>query len=125
MAVMVKEGELVGTKGQEKTLALCDRGAPYSCIRPELAAGLEVIMKLAKPLSCETLREKEVAQVIERVGLDSYLDGYRFSDELLVIPNLSENLVIAAATLQKWRLKLDFEHEEVIINPRVTRLRLG
>lgn len=28
-----------------------------------------------------------------------------------------------AATMQKWRFKLDFEAEEVIIDPRVTRLR--
>lgn len=27
------------------------------------------------------------------------------------------------AILQKWRLKLDFEHDEVIIDPRVTKLR--
>jgi hypothetical protein len=30
----------------------------------------------------------------------------------------------AAATLEKWRMKLDFEHDEVIIDPRVTHLRL-
>jgi hypothetical protein len=27
-------------------------------------------------------------------------------------------------TAQKWRMKLDFEADEVIIDPRVTKLRL-
>jgi len=60
----------------------------------------------------------------EGVTLDFHLDGYRFSDEFMVIPDLSSQLIIGAATMQKWRFKLDFEAEEVIIDPRVTRLRL-
>jgi len=37
---------------------------------------------------------------------------------------LSNGVIIGAATLQKWRLKLDFERDEVIIDPRVTKLWL-
>ncbi|MFQ5812826.1 MAG: hypothetical protein ACE5I2_06515 [Anaerolineae bacterium] len=33
-------------------------------------------------------------------------------------------LIIGAATMQKWRFKLDFEADAAIIDPRVTRLRL-
>jgi len=32
-----------------------------------------------------------------------------------------KKLTIGAATKQKWRFKLDFEKEEVIIDSRVTR----
>jgi hypothetical protein len=53
-----------------------------------------------------------------------HLDGYRFSDEFMVIPGLSEQLIVGAKTMQAWRFKLDFEAGEVIIDPRVTRLRL-
>ena len=42
----------------------------------------------------------------------------------MVIPDLSSQLIIGAATTQKWRFKLDFEADEVIIDPQVTRLRL-
>jgi len=64
------------------------------------------------------------------VSLDFHLNGYRFSDEFMlgsgngVIPGLSQQLVIGAATMRKWRFKLDFEADEVIIDPRLTRLRL-
>jgi len=39
-------------------------------------------------------------------------------------PGLSIQLIIGAKTMQAWRFKLDFEADEVIIDPRVTRLRL-
>jgi hypothetical protein len=41
------------------------------------------------------------------------------SDEFFVVPNLSEEVIIGAATLQKWRIKLDFEHEVVVLNPKM------
>jgi len=33
----------------------------------------------------------------------------------MVLPGLSEDLIIGTATMQKWRFKLDFEHEELRI----------
>jgi len=62
--------------------------------------------------------------VKEAVSLDFHLNVYRFSDEFLVFENLSEEFIIGVITMQKWRFKLDFEHDEVIIDPRVTRLRV-
>lgn len=56
--------------------------------------------------------------------LDFYIDGYRFSDEFIVISKLSEKLIIGTTSIQKWRFKLDFEKEEVILNPKVTKPRL-
>jgi hypothetical protein len=63
-------------------------------------------------------------EVKERVVLDFYLSGYRFSDEFLIIENLSEKVIIGAKTMQAWRLKLDFEKEDIIIDPRVTEIQL-
>ena len=37
----------------------------------------------------------------------------------MVIPGLSEDGIIGADTLQKWRIKLDFEHDAVIVDPKV------
>ncbi len=43
-------------------------------------------------------------------------------DEFMIIDGLSEEVIIGAATLQKWRMKLDFEHDEIIYDPKVTKL---
>jgi hypothetical protein len=62
--------------------------------------------------------------VKERVSLDFVIDDIVLSDEFLILPGLSEEVIIGTATLQKWRMKLDFEHDRVIINPRLGRLQL-
>ena len=124
MAVIEKEIRLVGSKGEHVLVGLFDSGATYSCLDRDLAKGLGVLEPLPSPLSLETAEAGRTVQVKEAVRLDFHLDGYRFSDEFMVIPGLSSRLIIGAATMQKWRFKLDFEADEVIIDPRVTRLRL-
>jgi hypothetical protein len=124
MAIIRKEIELVGSKSKRKEIALFDSGATYSCIRKEIAQELEIILPLTRPLKLITAQERNYIEVKERVVLDFYISGYRFSDEFLIIENLSEKVIIGAKTLQAWRLKLDFEKEDIIIDPRVTEIRL-
>jgi len=40
------------------------------------------------------------------------------SDEFPLSPDSREELFIGAATLQKWRIKLVFEHDQVIVDPK-------
>lgn len=124
MAVIEKMVRLVGSKGERELLGLFDSGATYSCIDRNLAEELGLLDSLPSSLSLETAEAGRTVEVKEAVRLDFHLNGYRFSDEFMVIPDLSSQLIIGAATMQKWRFKLDFEAEEVIIDPRVTRLRL-
>jgi len=124
MAIIEKEIKLVGSKGEHELTGLFDSGATYSCIERDLAEKLGALDPLPTPISLETAEAGKPVEVRERVSLDFHLDGYRFSDEFMVIPGLSSQLIIGAATMQKWRFKLDFEADEVIIDPRVTRLRL-
>ncbi len=124
MAVIEKEIELVGSKGREKLTGLFDSGATYSCIDSELARRLEIVIPLPQPLEFETAEVGRKIPVTQAVRLDFWLSGYRFSDEFFLVPHLSQRLIFGTSTMQKWRLKLDFEHDEIIIDPRVTRLRL-
>jgi len=124
MAVIEKPVRLVGSKDSKEVSALFDSGSTYSCIQPLLAKRLEEVVPLPEPMEFETAKEKEKVEAKERVSLNFYLNGYRFSDEFMLIPGLSEEVIIGAATLQKWRMKLDFENDDVIIDKRVTKLRL-
>ena len=124
MAVIQKNIRLVGSLGSKDELAMFDSGATYSCIVPALAKQLGHIEPLPEPMAFGTAKDGEQLVAAERVSLNFYLEGYRFSDEFMLIPELSERVMIGAATLQKWRMKLDFEHDDVIIDPRVTKLRL-
>jgi len=42
----------------------------------------------------------------------------------MVIERLNNCIIIGVSTLQKWRLKLDFEKDEIIIDLRVAKLWL-
>jgi len=124
MAIIEKSIRLVGSKGVKEVLALFDSGSTYSCIQPTLAKQLEKVTQLPEPMEFGTAEKKRKVTAKEAVRLNFYLDGYRFSDEFMLIDNLSEEVIIGAKTLQAWRIKLDFEHDKVIIDPRVTKLRL-
>ena len=124
MAVIAKKIKLAGSKGAKELEALFDSGATYSCIKRAVAEKLGEIDALSETLEFATAKEGEKVEAREHMSLIFYLNGYRFSDEFMVLPDLSERVIIGATTMQKWRFKLDFEHEEVIIDPKVTRLRL-
>jgi len=124
MAIIAKKLLLEGSKGSKELEALFDTGASYSCVRKDVAEELDILLPLPRPLLLEMAQEGARVEVKERVTLDFYLNGYRFSDEFMVVPGLSEKCIIGAATMQKWRFKLDMEKEEVIIDPRVTKFRL-
>jgi hypothetical protein len=122
VSIIQKEVELVGSKGRTKEAALFDSGVSYSFIERELAEQVETILSLPQPMVFETAKQGETIQATEGAFVFFYINGYQFSDGFIVVPDLSEKVIIGALTMQKWRLKLDFEHEEVVINPRVTRL---
>jgi len=124
VAIIQKEIRLVGSKGEGKVIAIFDSGASYSCIQPELAKELGMVERLPEPMDFGTAKKGESLSANEAVRLNFHLNGYRFSDEFMLIPNLSQPVIIGAKTLQAWRMKLNFETDEVIIDPRVTKLRL-
>ena len=124
MAVITKQIKLIGSKGSKESEAIFDSGATYSCIQPELAEKLGMIEPLPERMEFGTAKEGESLTAKHAVRLNFYLNGYRFSDEFMLIPRLSEEVIIGAKTLQAWRMKLDFENDEVIIDPKVTKLRL-
>ncbi len=123
MGIITKRVRLVGSRGEHETEGLFDSGASYSFVRRDIAERLATLEPLPQPMSFEMARQGAALTVRERVVLDFWIDGYRFSDEFFVVDNLADELAIGATTMQKWRLKLDMEREDIIIDPSVTRLR--
>ncbi len=104
--------------------SLFDSGANLSCINPDFLENLEIPVKLGRIRNVATAAEGHYIEISERVSLDFYLEDVLLSDEFLVVPGLSEEAVIGAATMQKWRIKLDFEHDTVHVDPKVAKLQL-
>ena len=53
--------------------------------------------------------------------LDFYYEDIRLSDEFMIVPGLSEDVILGVNTFQKWSIKLDFEHDKVQIDPKVAK----
>ena len=124
MAVIIKKIKLRGSKGELEKEVIFDSGSTYSCIHPELAKSLGTVEPLPEPMEFGTAEEGRKVISKAAVRLNFYIGKYRFSDEFMVIEKLSNGVIIGAKTLQAWRLKLDFERDEIIIDPKVTKLWL-
>lgn len=114
----------VGSKGEKNLYTLFDSGANLSCISPDFVEGLANKENIGKPRFISTAAIGHVIEVKYRVLLDFYLNDVLLSDEFLVVPSLSEEAIIGAATIQKWRIKLNFEHDTVEVDPKVAKMQL-
>lgn len=114
----------VGSKGEANLYSLFDSGANLSCINPDFVENLETPTKLGRVRQVSTAAEGHYIEISERVSLDFYLNDILLSDEFLVVSGLSEEAIIGAATMQKWRIKLDFEHDTVHVDPKVAKMQL-
>lgn len=124
MSTITKKIELIGPKDRADVEALFDSGASYSCIPPLLAHRLGTVSKLGFPIKLEMAEQGKTLKVEEAIQLLIQINGYQLLDDFLLVDGLSEEAIIGAKTLQAWRIKLDFEHEEVIIDPKVKKLRI-
>ncbi len=114
----------VGSKGEKHIYTLFDSGANLSCINPDYIQDIAEKQPLGRIRKLATASEGHYIEVKDAVRLDFYIDDVLLSDEFLVVPNLSEEAIIGAATLQKWRIKLNFEDDKVEVDPKVAKLQL-
>ncbi len=124
MSVIKLPLNYIGSKGEKNLYTLFDSGANLSCINPDHVEGLETPTKLGRVRRVYTASEGHFIEVKERVSLDFYLNDVLLSDEFLLVPGLSEEAIIGAATMQKWRIKLNFEHDTVEVDPKVAKMQL-
>jgi predicted aspartyl protease len=113
-----------GSQGEKTLYTLFDSGATFSCINPDYIKGLGKPEKLWKPLRVATAAADTYLEIKYRVSLDFYIDDIRLSDEFYIVPTLSEEAILGVNTFQKWRIKLDFESDKVIVDPKVAKAML-
>ena len=114
----------VGSKGEKRLYTLYDSGANLSCIHPDYIEDLETPVSLGRPRRLVTASEGDYIEVRYVIRLDFYINDVLLSDEFLVVPGLTEEAVIGAATMQKWRIKLDFERDEVFVDPKCAKMQI-
>ena len=114
----------VGSKGEKNLYTLFDSGANLSCIHPDYVQDLAVPEHLGRIRRITTASDAHFIEIEYAVRLDFYINDVLLSDEFLVVPGLTEEALIGAATMQKWRIKLDFEFDRLIVDPRVAKMQI-
>ena len=113
-----------GSQGKKNIYTLFDTGATFSCINPDMVEGLGTPEKLYRPMEVATAAVGHYLRVTHRIAVDFYINDVRLSDEFYLIPGLSEDAILGVNTFQKWRIKLDFEHDTVHVDPKVAKAML-
>ena len=93
-------------------------------ISPENAEEIGMVEKLRLPLEFATASRGHFLKIDNTVRSDFFYEDVRMSDEFMIVPDLSEEAIIGVNTMQKWRIKLDFEHDRVEVDPRMAKMQI-
>ena len=128
MSILEHEVTLIGTKGRARCRALFDSGASYSIVRRDIAERIGQVQPFPNPPDWifETARAGDYVQAGGIVNLEFRFDDSeaRFTDEIVVFDELSEELIVGAKTMQAWKITLDFAEERVNYRKTAQRLRV-
>jgi predicted aspartyl protease len=122
MGLIYKQIELIGRKSRKKVKALFDTGSSKSFINMKLADEITPLIELVEPKVFETASGELKASYV--IYPDIILDGHRLFWTLIVVDNLTEEVIIGADFFQRWRIKLDPETEQIIWDPVALKLKL-
>ena len=122
MGLIYKNVKLSGNKGSKEVKALFDSGASESFIRADIAKELSSPTRLPNPKSFEMGRG--ILKVSRAMIGDVQLNGASLFATLLVVPNLTEELILGADFFQRWKIRLNPENEEVVLDQDALKLKL-
>ncbi len=122
MKPLNKPVTLLGTLGTKTFSALIDPNAEWSLIRRDEAIHIAPPTTLAIPITVKL--DKITIQIDEAMVSEVKLNGHRMYGTFIIVPKLTEELIIGADFLQSWKIKLDQETEEIVIDPSALQLQL-
>ena len=89
------------------------------CINETLKEDLAILTPTHTSMRLATASDSVCLEITSRTTRDFFHEDIRLSDNFFVVPELSEEVIIGVNTMQKWRMKLDFKHNTVIVDPGV------
>ncbi len=122
MGLIYKPITLIGTAGTRTLNALMDRGASRCYIHRDKAAQIAALSKM--PSSVTLRLGKGSINVDEMLNSLVELDGHLVPWSFIVVPDLTEELIIGADFFQQLKIELDPETEEITIDPSALKIQL-
>lgn len=122
MGLIYKTVRVTGSKAEREVKALFDTGSSRCVLSRDVARSVEGVVPIAIPLQIETATA--VAQAREAIHVAVWLDGHPLQWVFYVVDGLTEPAIVGADFLQIRKIKLDPEHETLILDPNALKLKL-
>jgi len=116
---------IAGDEGTRVVAALFDTGASASFVCRDIVESVATVLRLPAAEVYTLSDGVGRLRAAETAVLHVRIRGIRLSDDFLVVERLADQMIIGANTMQKWRVTLDVENEELRIDRRVGRMLLA
>jgi len=113
-----------GSLNDKYLCCLFNKSVNYSLIRKDVAECLEPLQRLGKKMKVTSADTNNLFAEYATRSNFCVSNDVELSNEFFVVNDLSEEAVIGALTMQKWKMKLDFEHERVEVDPRMAKMQV-
>jgi hypothetical protein len=107
-----------GSKGEKIIYTSFNPNFPFSLIDADHAKDIANSQKLFRTLKTINGDANNIT-ADEIICSDFYINEIRMSDGFYIVHDLKEQAIIGAATIRKWRMKLDFEINIVSVDPEI------
>lgn len=122
MGLIYKTVRLTGSRAEREVKALFDTGSSRCFLSREVAQSVGDVVPVAIPLQIETATA--VTQARDAIHVAIWLDGHPLQWTFYVVEDLTESAIVGADFLQIWKIKLDPEHETLVLDPNALKLKL-
>jgi 2-C-methyl-D-erythritol 4-phosphate cytidylyltransferase len=124
MGLIYKKVTIGGDKGEMEVEALFDSGASESFICEDVANQIATTLKLHLPRRFELGKGTILVDTATGV-LDVMVNGTSLFGHFLVVKGLSDDVILGADFLQRWKINLDPEKERILIDKKALKLKFA
>lgn len=116
MGSIIKEIEIQGDKNKTSVKAVFDTGASNCLIRKEVANKIATITKTTTPIEFRLADGEGKMKAEGFIGINFIIDEATMFYHAIVVDKLAKDLIVGVDLMQRYKLKLDLEKEDVIID---------
>lgn len=115
----------LGPYGEKRLDTLFDPEIGYSYINAKHINELGHVQSMSHARCLNISGSQREIKVSQVAILEFYINDILVSDEFLVLPDINEEVVIAALTIRKWRMKVNLASNSVYVDPKVMIMSIG
>lgn len=121
MGLIYNQMILEGDRGNKEVTTLFDPGSSQSFARRDIAEQVSTIGKTPMRLKFETATE--VVETEQVIFAQVWFDGNLLFWTFIVVPDLTEELILGSDFFQRWKIQRDPEPEKITLDPSALKLK--